>query len=88
MSNSRTFRGSAGKVRNVRKCRGEFYVSQWVNHMPPLSFSNHYVILDVDSVEENLTAPSDPTDETMIAPDIQSIPTTPSHLVYPPCLKR
>jgi hypothetical protein len=56
--------------------------------MPSLSSSNCYTILDVDLVEENLTPPSDPTDETMIDPDVQSMPTTPSHPVYPPHLKQ
>jgi hypothetical protein len=88
VSDSRTSRGSAGNVRNIRKCRAGFYVSQQVNCTPPLSSSNHYVILDVDAIEENSRPLSDPTDETLIAPDVQSMPTTPSHPVYPPYLKR
>ena len=58
-----------------------------MNRTPPLSSHNLYAILDVDSVEDNSTSPSDPTDETTIAPDVQSMPTTPSHPVYPPHLK-
>jgi hypothetical protein len=56
--------------------------------MPALSFYNRYSILDVDSVEDNSTPPSDPADETTIAPDVQLTPMTPSHRVYPPRLKR
>ena len=59
-----------------------------MNCTPPLSSRNRYAILDVDSVEENSTPPSDSTDETTTAPDVQSIPTTPSHPVYLPRLKR
>ena len=88
MFDSRTSRSSAGNVRNIGKCRTGFYVLQWVNCTPPLSSSNHYAILDVDSVEENSTPLSDLTDEATIAPDIQSMPTTTSHPVYPPHLKR
>jgi hypothetical protein len=59
-----------------------------VNCTPPLSTSNHYALLDVDLVEENSTLPSKPTDEATIVADVQSTPLAPSHLVYPPRLKR
>src|SRR6267154_4460809 len=88
MSNSRTSSGSAGNIGNIGKCRGGFYILQRVICTPPLSSRNHYAILDVDSVEENSTPPSNPTGKPTIAPDVQSTPTTPSHPVYPPRLKR
>src|SRR6267154_1093335 len=72
----------------VGRCGRGFYVPQRVNSTPPLSTSNCYAILDVDLVEENSTLSSEPTDKAMIAADIQSTPLTPSHPVYPPCLKR
>jgi hypothetical protein len=55
--------------------------------MPLLSTSNCYALLDVDSVEENSTLPSKPTDEAMIVADIQSTPPTPLHPVYFPPLE-
>jgi hypothetical protein len=85
MSDSGTSSGSAG---NVEKCRRGFYVLQQMNCTLPLSSCNRYAILNVNSVEENSTPPSDPTDEPTIAPNVQSTPTTPSHPIYPPYLKR
>jgi hypothetical protein len=59
-----------------------------VNCTPPLSTSNHYALLNVDLVEENLTLPFKPTDEAAIVADVQTTPPAPSHPVYPPHLKR
>ena len=56
-----------------------------MNCIPLLSSGNRYALLDVYSVEENSTLPSDPTTESMIAPDVQP---TSSHITYPPHLKR
>src|SRR5882757_7266230 len=71
-------------TKGSERAGGGFYVSQRVNHTPPLSTSNHFDVLEVYSVEDNST---DLTDE-MTAQDVQQTPTTPkASPTYPIRLK-